>query len=531
MTDPLSVAGSVAGLIALGGSTSKMFYQFFRSIHDAPANARELASGLFSLNIVLGQVQEVLLNPDFVQQSEDREAEALGECLTRCTTLLTAIEKKVTRSGLTENQQKIIKKAWSSVRWSFSEDEMSEYRQQAEEEKASLAIVLNAFTAEYRRMTMGLLGEVRQLTALAEEQGEMIRKQHRMIQDVHVILQFRGEMALQDRPDQTKRLEYSAFTASEAYSGNSLANLLGSSNSMLNLRIGDLQDDSVSAVWEPDPATRMPIRRVHSRLSFERPDMQNFEQLRNSFGMKSSPHKPRSSSTALSRLEDVSKISQILETTRKQTSNTGMSKLYRKYMSALEVLSSAAPSSDMISVFGSSLRLIVQASQTANEFDGFMEDLRDIADLIPMMESAVQDLEDPKIQESLSEVYHKIVEYFEFTGSYFRKSSSSRIANNISGTATIKRRELKEKIDASCNQFHRRCDIASRSQLLRQQRETLEEQRRATELQRRLVMQQQQAFESQKRQEPSLNEERVEESEATSEPEDGNEEGIISTGT
>ena len=107
----------------------------------------------------------------------------------------------------------------------------------------------------------------------------------------------------------------------------------------------------------------------------------------------------------------------------------------------------------------------------------------------------------------------------------------SRIANNISGTATVKRRELKEKIDASCNQFHRRCDIASRSQLLRQQRETLEEQRRATELQRRLVMQQQQAFESQKRQEPSLNEERVEESEATSEPEDGNEEGIISTGT
>lgn len=145
MTDPLSVAAGVAGLVALAGSTSKIFYQFFHSIHEAPNTARELASGLFSLNIVLSQVQEVLLNPDFVQQSEDHEAKALDESLTRCARLLKSIEKKVVRSGLTH--EGTIRKAWASVRWSFSEDELIECRRQAEEEKASLGIVLNAFTA------------------------------------------------------------------------------------------------------------------------------------------------------------------------------------------------------------------------------------------------------------------------------------------------------------------------------------------------------------------------------------------------
>lgn len=82
MTDPLSVAASVTSLVALAGATSTTFYQFFHSIHEAPSSARELASGLFSLNVVVSQVQEVLLNPDFVQQSEDPDADTLAESLT-----------------------------------------------------------------------------------------------------------------------------------------------------------------------------------------------------------------------------------------------------------------------------------------------------------------------------------------------------------------------------------------------------------------------------------------------------------------
>lgn len=147
MTDPLSVAAGVAGLVALAGSTSKVFYQFFHSIQDAPNAARGLASGLFSLNVVLSQVQEVLLSPDFVQQSEDHEAEALDGCLSRCTRLLRKIEKKVEKSGLTNDVEVIIRKTWASVRWSFNEDELTELRRQADEEKANLGIVLNAFTA------------------------------------------------------------------------------------------------------------------------------------------------------------------------------------------------------------------------------------------------------------------------------------------------------------------------------------------------------------------------------------------------
>lgn len=146
MSDPLSIAGSVAGLIALAGSTSKIFYQFSRSIHDAPSSARELASGLFSLNIALGQVQEVLLNPDFVEQSEDRDSEALEHCLSRCVVILTDVEKRITKSGLIPDGVRA-KGAWQSVKWSFNEDDMVECRRLADEEKSNLTVILNAYNA------------------------------------------------------------------------------------------------------------------------------------------------------------------------------------------------------------------------------------------------------------------------------------------------------------------------------------------------------------------------------------------------
>ena len=145
--DPLSVAASVAGLVALTGSISKSFYQLFHSIHDAPSSVRALATGLFSLNIALAQVQEVLLNPDFVHQSQDQEAEALGDCLTRCASLLTAIERRVQKSGLGDGDLKGLKKAWQSVKWSFNEDDLDKYHREIEEEKSNLTVILHSFTA------------------------------------------------------------------------------------------------------------------------------------------------------------------------------------------------------------------------------------------------------------------------------------------------------------------------------------------------------------------------------------------------
>ena len=147
MSDPLSVASGVAGLLCLGSAVSKLFYSFFIATLGAPSSARSLASGLFSLNTALGQVQEVLLDTRFFQQSNDLDIIVLEGCLTHCTELFTSVESRVRKSGLAEDQQGKASKAWESVKWVFREDEIAEILRSVADEKATLSLVLESFTA------------------------------------------------------------------------------------------------------------------------------------------------------------------------------------------------------------------------------------------------------------------------------------------------------------------------------------------------------------------------------------------------
>lgn len=107
MSDPLSIA---AGVAALAGTTSKSFYQFFRSIYDAPAIARDFTSALYKLNIALSQIQGSLLRPDFVSVTDDEQLEAIQNCLTSCTATFDIVRIRVEASGLTVNDQPALKK-------------------------------------------------------------------------------------------------------------------------------------------------------------------------------------------------------------------------------------------------------------------------------------------------------------------------------------------------------------------------------------------------------------------------------------
>lgn len=121
MADPLSIASSVAGLVATAGTVSKLFYQFFQSIHDASSTARDLARTLYTLNLALSQIQETLLDPDFVSVADDKQLEAIQESLASCTATFGTVEARVSGSGLTTTNQELIRKAWSSVQAWFTE--------------------------------------------------------------------------------------------------------------------------------------------------------------------------------------------------------------------------------------------------------------------------------------------------------------------------------------------------------------------------------------------------------------------------
>lgn len=143
MSDPLSIAAGVAGIVALAGTVSKTFYQFFASIHDAPATVRDLATALVTLSIALGQVQENLLNPCSVVDADDEHVHHCRCCLVSCT----ALSSEVDRSGFSANQATLAKKAWESVKWSFNEEVVANCLRRVEAEKSTLLLAVDVFAA------------------------------------------------------------------------------------------------------------------------------------------------------------------------------------------------------------------------------------------------------------------------------------------------------------------------------------------------------------------------------------------------
>lgn len=146
MTDPFSIAAGVAGLVALAGTASKTFYQFFRSIYDAPDTARNLATALYTLNVALSQLQQSLLDPKFVKVGDDDQIIAIEDCLASCAAAFDTIRARIEASGLALNEQTFPKKAWEAVKASFSERQMKDCLDSIEREKTTLTLIVGVFS-------------------------------------------------------------------------------------------------------------------------------------------------------------------------------------------------------------------------------------------------------------------------------------------------------------------------------------------------------------------------------------------------
>ena len=115
MSDPLSIAASVAGLLALTGTVSKSVFQFVTSIKDAPEDARTLVRSLYTLNVVFGQIQQNTLDPDFISETDDKDVEELQRCLANCTSLFTQLQKKV--EARTRHMSRQLKDITITLQW------------------------------------------------------------------------------------------------------------------------------------------------------------------------------------------------------------------------------------------------------------------------------------------------------------------------------------------------------------------------------------------------------------------------------
>ncbi|MCJ1252175.1 hypothetical protein MMC30_009414 [Trapelia coarctata] len=264
MSDPLSIAAGVAGIVALAGTVSKTFYQFFASIHDAPAMVRDLATALVTLNIALGQVQENLLNPRFVVDAGDEHVTSLHACLESCTGLLSEVQAKVEQSGLSADQVSLAKKSWESIKWSFNDEQIANCLPSVEAENTTLLLVVDVFAA---RLTANILGQIAEVKAL-------VQKQDRRLKNIHMFCQWivgRETMGCGSPHSDKQRVHTSSFAASAAYSEEDIARLLDDSGSVLSLTLGDAVEDSIGAIWAPDPVSRLPLRRTISKMMLGNP--------------------------------------------------------------------------------------------------------------------------------------------------------------------------------------------------------------------------------------------------------------------
>ncbi|KAL9612437.1 MAG: hypothetical protein Q9167_002985 [Letrouitia subvulpina] len=273
MTEPLSVAASVAGIVALSGSVSKFFLQFYRSIHDAPPVARDLASALYTLNIALSQIQGSLLNPKFVAVADDDQLDAIEACLASCLVVFESLDSKLEASGLARQDLAIFTKSWASVKAYFNEEQISDYTRRVEREKTTLLVVVGNFSA---RLQADTLLQVQNLRVQLKNQG-------RRLKNIHVLVESFADFI---RPGGMQRREWgnvrtAAFDLASAYDVDEIASLQ-STDSVPSLTLGALSDRSVSCVWEPPPESSVPLRRLESEMTSGLPprDSEGFYQPR-----------------------------------------------------------------------------------------------------------------------------------------------------------------------------------------------------------------------------------------------------------
>ena len=144
MTDPVSVAASVAALISLGAATSTLFYQFTSSIIDAPQDVHAITSSLYGVNIALCQIQRLLLDLTYVSQTRAADLNNLEGSISGCVKFFNIVHRELQKVCSATAEQVTIKRVWHQVKYVFQKEKVRGALTRLESEKSTLQIVMNA---------------------------------------------------------------------------------------------------------------------------------------------------------------------------------------------------------------------------------------------------------------------------------------------------------------------------------------------------------------------------------------------------
>lgn len=144
MGDPFSAAASVAGLISLCGSASKLFYWVISSIADAPDEVKSITRSLYGMNIALCQLQNILLDLSSVTQNHLDDLEDIERLVVHCVELFSVVENQLKGVHQAGSEELTIRRFWHQVKHVFEERKMKDALARLEIEKGTLHLLLNA---------------------------------------------------------------------------------------------------------------------------------------------------------------------------------------------------------------------------------------------------------------------------------------------------------------------------------------------------------------------------------------------------
>ena len=111
------------------------------------------------------------------------------------------------------------------------------------------------------------------------ETKTLAQKTDRRLKDIHIFCQW----IVDADPAQSKRIsafpseniQTTAFPLSSAYDRSEMKRLLRSSGSILSPTLGDMNEDSMSAICRPEPRSEVQLKRIVSTIKLGRPAKDN----------------------------------------------------------------------------------------------------------------------------------------------------------------------------------------------------------------------------------------------------------------
>jgi cell division control protein 24 len=141
MPDPLSVAASIAGLLAITGKVIGVLSAFLSTVSDAPESARRALTSVEHMRLALTSVKVVMDRP----QGIDRARKEMIHCTSIAIVFREAVlafsefEAKV-GTGASDGWRS---SAWTRALWISNEDGIQRYLAHTESVISTLGIMLN----------------------------------------------------------------------------------------------------------------------------------------------------------------------------------------------------------------------------------------------------------------------------------------------------------------------------------------------------------------------------------------------------